>query len=437
MPGAGAAAGLALVLVALLLAFALWGQATRKVRVAGVLLPPGGVMQLTTPQPGRLVQLLVDEGHPVQPGDPLAVVDVTVHSDKGNTAALLSESLLARRTALDQEVRMVIHQARQREQALRDRQRSLELDASNAEGELDAADSRLVLARQSLDRDETLAAQGFLSNAQVQVRQGELLDLQARERQSRRNLEALRREVNGVSAEIEAVRLQANMQRAQLDRLRGTLAQEGTELAARHLIHLTSPTAATVGAVAVRPGHALMSGQTVLSLLPLQQAGMRLSRTALNLQTKASPGAAGGMALLLQAQLYAPSRSAGFVAPGQQVWMRLQAFPYQKFGMLPGEVIEVSLTPVQPQDLPAGMAQALMAAAEAQEPLYRITVALRRDSVHAFGHAQPLKAGMLLEADVVQDRRAIWEWVMEPLLAANKRWLFNRATTSGPARQAD
>ena len=57
-----------------------------------------------------------------------------------------------------------------------------------------------------------------------------------------------------------------------------------------------------------------------------------------------------------------------------------------------------------------------------QEPLYRITVALQRSSVQAFGQAQPLKAGMTLEADVIQDRRAIWEWVLEPLLAARQRW---------------
>ena len=29
---------------------------------------------------------------------------------------------------------------------------------------------------------------------------------------------------------------------------------------------------------------------------------------------------------------------------------------------------------------------------------------------------------MTLEADVIQDRRAIWEWVLEPLLAARQRW---------------
>jgi membrane fusion protein len=273
-----------------------------------------------------------------------------------------------------------------------------------------------------LSRDETLAAQGFLSTAQVQTRQAELLDLQARERQARRNLEALRREAQSVSAEIEAVRLQANIQQAQLDRVRAGLAQEGTEISARSLVHLSASTAATVGAVAVRQGHSVLAGQTVLSLLPARQEGGRTATAVLSPQSNAIGQFAEEPAAMLQAQLYAPSRSAGFVAPGQQVWMRLQAFPYQKFGMLPGEVTEVSRTPVQPQDLPAGMAQALMTAADAQEPLYRITVDLHRSSLRAFGQAQALKAGMVLEANVVQERRAIWEWVLEPLLAVNKRW---------------
>jgi membrane fusion protein len=35
---------------------------------------------------------------------------------------------------------------------------------------------------------------------------------------------------------------------------------------------------------------------------------------------------------------------------------------------------------------------------------------------------QALTPGMALEADIVQDRRAVWEWVLEPLLAAGSRW---------------
>jgi membrane fusion protein len=39
----------------------------------------------------------------------------------------------------------------------------------------------------------------------------------------------------------------------------------------------------------------------------------------------------------------------------------------------------------------------------------------------AYGHAQPLTAGMQLEADVMQDRRRLIEWVFEPLIALGRK----------------
>jgi membrane fusion protein len=260
--------------------------------------------------------------------------------------------------------------------------------------------SRVRLAEASLQRDSRLAEQGFVSHAQVQAQHEALLDLQIRERGAQRNLEVLRREARATEAETDSSQLQARTQQAQVDRTQATLEQEGTELSARNLVQLTASRNGVVGHIAAPVGQSLQAGHTVLSLLPV------------------STGHTGE----LQAELYAASRAAGFVESGQAVWLRLHAFPYQKFGMLPGEVTEVSRTPVLPQDLPGGLAQALLSAAQAQEPLYRITVALQANALQAFGRSQPLKAGMTLDADVIQDRRAIWEWVLEPLLAAKHRW---------------
>jgi hypothetical protein len=49
---------------------------------------------------------------------------------------------------------------------------------------------------------------------------------------------------------------------------------------------------------------------------------------------------------------------------------------------------------------------------------------------------QALTPGMALEADIVQDRRAVWEWVLEPLLVADARWngSDNQPSSSIPSR---
>ncbi|MBC8057325.1 MAG: HlyD family secretion protein, partial [Rhizobiales bacterium] len=116
----------------------------------------------------------------------------------------------------------------------------------------------------------------------------------------------------------------------------------------------------------------------------------------------------------LQAQLFAPSSAVGFVRANQQVQLRYQAFPYQKFGHQSGEVVQVSRSPLQASEL-AGLS--LPAALSAGgEPLYRITVDLDRQSVAAYGQPQALSPGMQLEADVLLDRRRLIEWLFEPVL---------------------
>ncbi len=49
------------------------------------------------------------------------------------------------------------------------------------------------------------------------------------------------------------------------------------------------------------------------------------------------------------------------------------------------------------------------------EPFYRITVKLARQAITAYGKPEALKPGMLLEADVLGEKRRLIEWVFEPL----------------------
>lgn len=94
---------MALSLVAALITFAALGQATRKARIGGVLLPPGGLLQVAAPQSARLQAVQVREGDAVEAGQVLAVLHLGSHSDKGDTAALLDQSLRARMDALQAE----------------------------------------------------------------------------------------------------------------------------------------------------------------------------------------------------------------------------------------------------------------------------------------------------------------------------------------------
>jgi membrane fusion protein len=114
----------------------------------------------------------------------------------------------------------------------------------------------------------------------------------------------------------------------------------------------------------------------------------------------------------LEANLLVPSRAIGFIAPGDEVQLRYQAYPYQKFGHQRGTVKKISRSA-----LTSGELGTLVGRAEQGEPFYRVTVGLTNQDVMAYGRREPLKPGMLLEADIMGESRSLIEWVFEPLFS--------------------
>ena len=189
--------------------------------------------------------------------------------------------------------------------------------------------------------------------------------------------------------------LRSQALQGEIERALATLAQESAENEARQRIVVRAPQDGVVTAVLAELGQAVSAGAPVASLLPADAK--------------------------LQAQLFAPSSAVGFLLPNQQVQLRYQAFPYQKFGHHAGQVSQVSRAPLQAADLAGLPLPESMKSTPSAEPLYRITVTLDQQAVQAYGQAQPLSPGMQIDADVMLDRRRLIEWIFEPLLSVTGR----------------
>ena len=397
-------ASIALVLAGALLAFGAWGKVARKVRVPGVLMPQWGTVELSPAVSGVLLEQRVKEGDWVEQGQVLFVVNTDKTTAEGSTASLLASHLAQRRSTLLAERASRMVQNHQREVHLADRIRSLSLETAQATQEHALAKRRVELAQKTSTRFEKMAAEGFVSDIQSQGKQEELIDLQSRLENTLRNGVALAREHKSAQADLAHLQKQLAIELLQLDRNLASLDQETAEIQSRKTSSVLAPQAGQVSTVHLSLGAMAQAGQTIASLVP-----------------QANAQAPNHSAHTLVAALFAPTRTTGFIQPGQEVWLRLAAYPYQKFGLAKGRVLKVSGTPIAPQDLPHGQGTALMASTQSNEPLYRIQVELVSQQVMAFGVAHPLRPGMTLEADVIHDVRGIWEWVFEPLLAIHAR----------------
>lgn len=391
---------IALGLAACLIAFAAFAQTSRKARVPGILSPTSGTVQLSANAAGVLSQQLVQEGDQVSAQQTLFVLNTDRVSEGGAATLLLAANLEQRRISLQAERSARIAQTAQRDTALQGRIQSLGREIVQVQQEVSLSQRRVQLAQVTAERYAQMTKERLVSDIQAQNKQEELLDLQARLESVQRSVTTLQREQQSLQAEQQGAQRQLTLDLSQLDRTLSSLAQEQTDNQARKTVVITAPQAGTVTAIHWPKGAALQAGQTIATLVPKGPADKQTT---------------------LQATLYAPSRTVGFIQSGQRVWMRYAAYPYQKFGLVQGKVDSVSSTPIAAQDLPIGQSSALLSAAQTNEPLYRIQVTLTKQSITAYGAEHSLKAGMTLDADIVQDTRSVWEWFLEPVFAAKEK----------------
>ena len=410
--------------VALLcMTFATWGEVNRKARVSGLLVSSLGSLNIAAPLAGVLVESKITEGQTVQAGDVLLVLNTERQSAAGDTSALTLLHIEARKQTLSTERGLRQLQTSQRSQVLEDRIRTLNAELLRMDEEQSLLENRITLAKRTLARSQKLASEGFLSEAQVQTNQEELIDLNSRQQAQARSELSTQRDLRALTGEFEGLTTQLKADLNQLDRSLSQLNQESTETAARKSTIITAPYAGTVTAFNLQSGQAVQAGQTLATLVRTTEQPAKLVKSTNGglLKISVRPESVEGLPTddnALQAHLYAPSRTAGFLKPGQSVYMRYAAYPYQKFGLQTGQITAVSATPFAASELPPNIAQQLIAQSGSNEALFRINVRLDQQTITSYGEPLQLKAGLTLEADVLQERRKIWEWVLEPLLAA-------------------
>ena len=368
-------------------AFVCFGQYTRKARVSGFLVPDRGVIRLVSPQAAVVIEKHGAEGRAVRRGDILFVLAVGQATPDGDTQAAVQASIATRSRSLEaasqQQLLLGQVQTAAIDQQIAEMRR--ELAAMAVEGELQS--KRLALAQEAQRQFESLRSDNFVSFAQVRTKAEEVLAIQAQLQGIERQRSAQLRQIGALESQRRELPMRTLAQQGEIDRDMAKLAEQSAENEARRRIVIRAPQDGVLTAVMTDVGQSATPAVALASLLPADAR--------------------------LEAHLYAPSSAVGFLRSDQAVSLRYQAFPYQKFGHQTGHVTEVSRSPLQASEMAA---LSLPAAGPGVEPLYRITVALDKQSVDAYGQPQALSPGMQLEADVLLDRRRLIEWIFEPVL---------------------
>ncbi|MEI7948663.1 MAG: HlyD family efflux transporter periplasmic adaptor subunit [Gammaproteobacteria bacterium] len=374
---------LALLLAVLTLATLLWlgfNTYQRKVPVAGTVEPESGVVELLAPQLGIIAELAVGLDQKVTKGQKLFVLDSARTLESGQS--LEAGSLLAQQqqlAALQQQIQLEQQKLQavsanfSRRIALASSMAAMWSEARQHQQEL------LELRQRQSDRGLHLLHQGVLAAADQESLAAQLFLQQQSIAETSIQLQRAHANITDLEIERDAQLLQARQQLTKL--------QAETELNHRQLLQLqlerrqvvVAPADGMVSSLQLRQGMLVKPQQPALSLLP--------------------------SASRLQVELKVPSQAMGFLRAGQRIALRLDAFPYQKFGVQHATLASMAhSTEYSSHPGPGG-----------GMPYYRLIADLDKQTILAYGKELPLRPGMQLAADISVDRRSLLEWLLEPL----------------------
>jgi membrane fusion protein len=339
-----------------------------------------GVSTVVAPAAGVVAALEVDEGDHVARKTPLLLINAPRVTAAGeDTLAVLRQGLDTRLKSLGSLRDSQDAQLRVQLDGLQKQRTAMRVELRQIEDEVASRGEQVRIAKETVARYRQVSDQRYVSLVQLNQQEQAALELVNAQQSLQRQATSIRRNLAQLDQSIAEIPQQLRSAQATSERTIAELTDETVQVEANGEMSLTAPVAGLVASRLVEVGQAVQPGQPMLSLLP---EGSQL-----------------------RAQLLVPSAAIGFVKTGDRVLLRYRAYPYQKFGSHQGRVIRVSRSAVPVQSNQG----------QASEPVYRVLVSLDSQSVLAYGVAESLRPGMIVEADIMGERRRIYEWILEPL----------------------
>ncbi|MEZ8037667.1 HlyD family secretion protein [Vibrio splendidus] len=366
--------------------FVTFSEYTRRETLVGVVSPIGGMVKVKSNDSGYIENLFVKEGDKVENLTPLYEIKTERFDGSGiGVKKRILASIEKQYQLLRERKQQESNKAAFERGALAKDMSSLDTEISILNNVLKLSHQELKLAKQLINQQKVLLDKNFLSELDYQKQQLDFISKQSKSENHNLNLQRLLREKQNLIINRQNLDINLEITLKDLDSQLESTIQNKVEFLYQGDSQVRSPTRGVVTSILAEEGHSVSNGQALLIIAP------ESSNTFV--------------------ELYASSRNIGFMKVGQNVRLRFDAFPYEKFGTQRGIIDSISKSAVAPEMIDN---QRLMKK-EVIEGLYQIRVKLSKSTITVYGREEPLISGMTAIADVELDTRKIYEWILEPL----------------------
>lgn len=383
-PLARAALAVSIALLVAMIAIVSLGAYTRYARAEGSIISSAGVVAISSAADGTISKIYVQNGQHVRKGQILFELSgEATNLDGGDTHASRVAILRTKQATVRADLAALAATRAYSLGDLRAQIASRDQQMVGLSDQILIQSKRTEAAQQLYEQWVGLAGKGFVSKAQILQQRDVVLQGKANASQLKGQRSKLGEDLATSRSALARLDDDVAGSKRKLER---DLADVDADLATAELevgSAVRSSIDGTIATVLIHPGQRASKQEVVLNIVPNDRSVL--------------------------AEIWMPSSEVGFVASGQRVNLKYQAFPFRTYGVQGGKVREVSEVALNAADVTQILGK------KVDEPRYRVLVSLDAQTVEAQGGPRPLKVGMQLEGDVLLGRRRLVDWLIDPL----------------------
>jgi membrane fusion protein len=332
---------------------------------------------------GLITHVYVENGQQVTSGQRLLTIKRPTQMLLGDKGMQARQNLLYQQMTLLELTQTQLEQGFEQQQGFLSQQRaSAETQQLALNQQVEYVNQRIEITQEQLDRLGLLISRQLISHSAFNDARQSLLSLQQLKSQLKQQLSDNSMTLAQLNAQHAKLLQQSQQQQTQTELSQLPLKRQLSDLEVQQSYTLYATRSGVISNLHAQPGDDVARFPVLLKLSGLDQS------------------------LLLQ--LLVPASAAGFIQTEQNVRVRLDAFPHQKYGTLNATVSKVASTITLPNESQAH-------AVPLQQPVFLVQAELERSYIYAKGNPISLKEGMTVQADVVLSERSLLEWLLSPL----------------------
>lgn len=363
------------------------GEYSEKAHVNGYLIPDKGVIKVISNHQGLISKVNVIEGEHIKKGDLIFIIDVNAITNQGKASDLIADNIKVRRELLCKELERLNEIHKTQAVNIDNSIESFKNQKNALQKEIESENRYISLSSKNVSRYKELGKKYFVSTSDIEKAEQ---DLQSAIMQ----LNSLQRVLSSTEGNLEqqievknSLRDKQQNEKSQLQREIDEIDQQLISTSQQQYLNILASSDGIITQITAKEGLEADAAIPLATILPDNSE--------------------------LEANIYVPSSSVGFIRNNTDVLLAYQAYPYQKFGLQHANIIEISKTAVNTKELPFDTHSA--------DPLYLIKAKLDKPTITAYGKEEFLQSGEKFDAYLVLEHRKIWEWAIAPLLAEKSK----------------